>query len=250
MAPTLYHVPKTISSPIYQALLELDVVDNPVKVVTLSFGDLKSSKHLARNPMGSSPTFVDEERSIGIWESGAVLTYLLEEHDKEYRLHPRPGVASPGDRARFLHVQQYITATAYPFVDRAKFLHVQQYITATAYPFVASLFLHTLKPADEQDPKYIETATGKWKTLLAPTLECFCDGPFFMGDKMSAIDFLVAKPLNNAAAMGVLEEFPKLNKLFQKVKCLPSFAKAYGVEVNTCSECEKRRSMLMLPGGE
>ena len=96
--------------------MELNLVDNPVKVETLSFADLKTPAHLSRNPMGSSPTFVDEERSIQIWESGAVLQYLLEEYDTNFKLYPQPGVAKPRDRAKFLHVQQYITATVYPFV--------------------------------------------------------------------------------------------------------------------------------------
>ena len=131
--PTLYHVPKSISSPIYQALLELKVVDNPVHVKTLSFDDLKSPEHLARNPMGTVPTFLDDDNSIQIWESGAVLTYLLEMFDHCYRLHPNPQKANPRNRARFLHLQQFIIATA--------------------YPFVATLYLHIItKPKEDQDP--------------------------------------------------------------------------------------------------
>ena len=208
--------------------MELNVVDNPVQVATLSFADLKTPEHLARNPMGSSPTFVDQDRSIGIWESGAVLTYLLEEYDTQYRLHPRPGVASP--------------------TDRAKFLHIQQYITATVYPFLASWYLHTLQPPSDQDEKYLETVARKWKTLLAPTLVSFCDdndGPFFLGTTMTAIDLLAAKPLNNADSLGVLQDFPKLFNLFTRVKCLPTFSRAY--DVASAEDCYECRSMLLVP---
>lgn len=98
MPPTLYHVPKSISSPIYQALLELKLVDNPVKVECLTFPQLKSKEHLARNPMGTSPTFTTED-GVTIWESGGVLTYLLEKYDEKNLLAPKKV------NAKFLHLQ-------------------------------------------------------------------------------------------------------------------------------------------------
>jgi glutathione S-transferase len=207
--PTLYHVPNTISSPIYQALLEIGAVNNPVKVETLSFADLKSSEHLARNPMGTSPSFADRERDIAIWESGAVLAYLLEMYDTDFQLSPQPGVASPR--------------------DRAKFLHLQQYILATVYPFVASLYIHTLQPKEEQDSSLVEISKLKWRTLIGPALAQFLgDSTYFMGDKLTAVDLLVAKPLGNANSLEVLEEFPSLMALFGRISSMPSFATAYG----------------------
>ena len=228
MSPTLYHVPKTISSPIYQSLIELGVANKDVAVKTLTFPDLKKPDHLARNPMGTSPAFTDEANGIAIWESGAVLTYLLEEYDTEFKLHPQPGKATKKDRATFLHLQQFIIATV--------------------YPFLASLFIHTLKPEEKQDESYVATAKGKWRTQLAPVLVNFLGkNQYFMGDKVSAIDLLAGKPLNNANSLGILEEFPTLHSLFQKVHCMPSFAEAYN-ETETHKSCHECRSMLLLPG--
>lgn len=73
----MYHVPKTISSPIYQILLVLRLADDEVKVEQLSFSDLKSKQHLSRNPMGTSPTLVDPQENFAILESGATLTSSL-----------------------------------------------------------------------------------------------------------------------------------------------------------------------------
>jgi len=227
MAPILYHVPRTISSPIYQALMELKLDGNQVKVETLTFADLKSKEHLARNPMGTSPTFIDHDEDIEIWESGAVISYLLETYDSGFELHPDPSKVSKRDRAIFLHLQQYILATV--------------------YPFVASLFTHTLKPQQDQDELYIAKGKDTWRTKLAPTLTKFLgDSPFFVGDKLSVLDLLVAKPLNNANSLGVLSEFPKLQALFEKVRAMPSFAVAYG-EYETSSTTESR-STVVLPG--
>ncbi|CAB9500182.1 glutathione Stransferase [Seminavis robusta] len=235
-APTLYHVPRTISSPIYQALLELDLVNNPIRVETLSFPDLKTPEHLARNPMGTSPTFVDAKEGIDIWESGAVMMYLLEAYDTKCVLHPDTKIA--------------------PKRDHANYCHLCQYVTATVYPFLSSLFLHTLEPADQQDPVYLQTGRDTFKTKLGPTLAKFLgDKPFFMGDKLSAVDLLVAKPLNNAHSLNLLkDDFPTLQHLFCKIKSRPSFAIAYNLplppaddDATTHDEECCRRSMVLLP---
>ena len=232
MTPILYHVPRTISSPIYQALIELGVADTLVKIVTLSFADLKTTEHLSRNPMGTAPTLTDPHEGIVMWESGAVLTYLLECHDKDFRLHPQPGSSS--------------------LADRAKFLQLQQYILATVYPFMASLFLHTLRPKADQDDAYVELSKAKWKSLLAPTLATFLGtSTYFMGENLSAIDLLVAKPLSNAHSLGILEEFPPLFALFEKITARPSFALAYSQPVPDVNASNKEgRSFVLAPAAE
>lgn len=88
---TLYHVPKTISSPIVQTLLELD--DGPsVHIETLTFKQLKSTEYLKINPMGTSPALTDGSHvlqgPITMFESGAILSWILEEYDTKHKLHP------------------------------------------------------------------------------------------------------------------------------------------------------------------
>lgn len=228
MPSTLYHVPRTISSPIYQAILELGVPSSDVQVETLTFADLKSPQHLKRNPMGSSPTLTDPDAGIAIWESGAVLTFLLSQYDRTFKLHPNPATVSP----------------AY----YAKFLHLQQYILATVYPFLSSLFIHILKSEEDQDPQYIETSRQKWKNLLAPTLVSFLgDSDFFMGPSMSAIDLLVAKPLNNAKSMDLLTDFPSLFRLFERIQSRPTFSQAYDTDTTTTSHYSDCRSRVLVP---
>jgi glutathione S-transferase len=223
--PTLYHVPKTISSPIVQILMDLDLAERVIHIETLSFTDLKSSTHLQRNPMGTSPAFVDANEGITIWESGAVLTYLLTSYDTEYKFHLDP--------------------TKTRRKDIADYWHLQQFILATVYPFLASLVVHTtLQPLEEQDSAYVETAKGTFTTRLGPILVKFLgDTPYFLGrtdadDKNightagpSAIDYLATKPLNNASALGLLDDdsFITLRGHLQRMRTLRSYSKAYGI---------------------
>jgi glutathione S-transferase len=233
--PTLNHVPRTISSPIVQCLLELDLVDNPIAVHEINFSDLKTDEYLATFPMGTSPSFRDGD--LILWESGAVLDYLLERYDGEQRLHPRSVAggamaSSPEEVAR-----------------RAKYLQLKQYIIATVYPFIASLFIHTLKPAEEQDPSYVASAKRTWTTLLGPVLTKWLgDGPYFLGDKVTAVDFLAAKPLNNCSSLGLLEDFPELEALLERIRSRPTFARAYsGLHKATEAKELAERSLLMVP---
>jgi glutathione S-transferase len=237
MAPTLYHIPKTISSPIVQCLLELDLVNKQVEVVETSFSGLKVPEYLALNPMGTSPAFQDGE--IIIWESGAVLTYLLERYDTEHKLHPAPLSSD---------------STAEQIAARAKFLHLQHYILSTLYPFMASLFIHTFKPLDEQDANYVESAKEKWQNYFGPVLEKWLgEGPYFLGDQVSAVDFLASKPLNNANSMGLLRDFPSLQAFFEDMRSRPSFASAYvsmpsNSNSNDTNDGEVKRGIILVPG--
>ncbi len=218
----MYHVPRTISSPIVQAILELNLLDHPIRVETLTFADLKSASHLAINPMGTSPAFTSPG-PIVMWESGAVMTHILETYDVHHQLHPPPPPLSSSSSSSTKeedHAQRIL---------RAKYLQLQQYLIATVYPFIASLYIHTFKPQDEQDATYVAQASDKWRTLLGPTLATWLgDGPYFLGSTLSAIDLIVTKPLTNVHAMNMLQDdFPTLYQLYQRVTELPSYARAY-----------------------
>mmetsp|Transcript_24091 Transcript_24091/g.45801 ORF Transcript_24091/g.45801 Transcript_24091/m.45801 type:complete len:234 (-) Transcript_24091:147-848(-) len=229
MPPALHHVPRCISSPIVQCLFELDVVGKPVVVVEEGFADLKTPEHLAINPMGTCPAFQDG--SIILWESGAVLDYLLERYDTDYRLHPAP-----------------ITPSSTPdeIAKRAKYLQLKQYVIATVYPFIASLVIHKLtKPVKDQDPEYVASATAKVNDLLVPTLTKWLgEGPYFLGTDISAVDILMAKPLRNLHQLDLLEQSPPLLALLEKVKSLPSYEKSYTSIIDTSLEA---RGLVLVP---
>jgi glutathione S-transferase len=232
MVATLYHIPRTISSPIVQILLELDLVDNPIHVEEISFRALKSKEHLALNPMGTSPTFHDSDLDITIWESGAVLTYLLERYDTEFQFHPRT----------LTH-----RSTAEETQNRAKYLHIKQYIIATVYPFIAAMYIHSLKPIAEQDQGYITAAKHKCKTIFCPLLSKWLgSGPYFLGEDISAVDFLAVKPLRNLHSMNLLENhFPSLYEFFERVTNRPTYVEAYNDELDMSTI--RDRSIVMVP---
>lgn len=232
MVATLYHIPRTISSPIVQILLELNLVNNPILVEEISFRALKSEAYLSINPMGTSPAFQDTDLDITIWESGAVLTYLLERYDTEHQFYPKP--------LHSLSTQDDIKL-------RSKYLHLQQYIIATVYPFVAAAYLHSLKPVDEQDPDYMATAKHKCISIFGPVLTKWLgDGPYFLGDDISAVDFLAVKPLRNLQGLGWLQTFPSLEEFFERMTNRPTYVEAYD-GLDTTKSVIRDQSMVLIP---
>jgi glutathione S-transferase len=212
------------------------LVDNPVAVQEMTLADLKSDNYLATFPMGTSPSYRDGD--VVLWESGAIVDYLLERYDASCRLHPHSlgGSAAGG-------------ATPEDVAVRAKYLQLKQYIIATVYPFIASLFIHTLKPVHEQDPGYVESAKNTWTTLLGPVLtDWLGSGPYFLGQSVTAVDFLATKPLNNCHSLGLLDGFPELRALFERVRSRPSFENAYESLNNAIQVKEApERSIVLVP---
>jgi glutathione S-transferase len=144
-----------------------------------------------------APAFQDGDTIL--WEPGTVLNLLLEVYDTECKLYAPPRSAK-----------------------RAKYLHLQQFIIATVYPFVASLYIHTLDDKSDQDESYVTSAKGKWKDPLAPILiKWLGDGPYFLGDQLSVVDLLTCKPLSNINSMGMLLETPTLKALFDDKSARP-----------------------------
>lgn len=248
MAPaTLYHVPRTISSPIVQMILELN---NPgkVRIEEMTFQSIKSVEYTSTvNPMGTSPAYVDSDLDIIMYESGAIIDYILELYDPNHQLHPAPVDPSSTSLAT-VSLRAFKKDDKVLLRKRSKYLQLKQYIIATVYPMVASLYLHSLKPLLDQDPQYMEQAKSKWLNVIGPVLvKALGDSQFFMDDtenlrkttskgknsyaysSPSAIDYLIAKPLTNLNQMGLLQPFPTLKALFDRIAVRPTYKRSYTV---------------------
>jgi Glutathione S-transferase, C-terminal domain len=72
------------------------------------------------------------------------------------------------------------------------------------------------------------------------------DGPYFLGDEISAVDFLAVKPFRNLHAMNLLEkDFPSLYEFFERVTNRPTYVEAYNDELDMSTI--RDRSIVMVP---
>jgi glutathione S-transferase len=58
----------------------------PFEYGPTGFPDVKKPEYLALNPNGRLPTLIDPNTGITIWESGAIMEYLIETYDKDHSL--------------------------------------------------------------------------------------------------------------------------------------------------------------------
>ncbi|KAF2257449.1 glutathione S-transferase [Trematosphaeria pertusa] len=63
----------------------------PYTHVPIQFSEVKSPEYLAVNPNGRVPAIHDPNTDLTIWESGAIIEYLVEKYDKEHKISFAPG---------------------------------------------------------------------------------------------------------------------------------------------------------------
>ncbi|GAP91139.1 putative glutathione-s-transferase gst [Rosellinia necatrix] len=72
----------------YKVAFVLEELGLPWKFESLPMPDLKKEPYTNLNPNGRVPTLVDPNNNdMTIWESGAIVDYLIEQYDQEARLH-------------------------------------------------------------------------------------------------------------------------------------------------------------------
>lgn len=64
----------------------LEELDLPYEAISVPLVDVKKPEYVAINPNGRLPAIYDPNTGITLWESGAILEYLIEVYDKKYQL--------------------------------------------------------------------------------------------------------------------------------------------------------------------
>ncbi|KAL2074479.1 hypothetical protein VTL71DRAFT_8257 [Oculimacula yallundae] len=77
----------------------------PFETVTVQMGDVKKPEYTAVNPNGRLPTLIDPNTGIKIWESGAIIEYLIEKYDTDHKLSYPQGTEEYYHCKQFLHFQ-------------------------------------------------------------------------------------------------------------------------------------------------
>ncbi|KAJ6115809.1 hypothetical protein N7523_006226 [Penicillium sp. IBT 18751x] len=155
----------------------LTVLGLPYEAIHVGFDKVKEPEYVAINPNGRLPSIHDPNTGLTIWESGAIIEYLIERYDTE---EPRklsfPKFSAEAEAARsFLYFQ---TTGQGPYYGQA-------------YWFVN---YHSEKIQSAVD-RYVNEAkrvTGVLEACLAKQKEAdkdnIGDGPWLVGNKISYAD--------------------------------------------------------------
>ncbi len=166
--------------------------------------DLKSDAHRARHPLGRIPVLDDGD--IRIWESGAIIDYILERHKNG-------GLKPAVDDERF-----------------PKYLQWFHYTEGMVMPPINTIVVHTmLLPPERRDANALAQA----QKLLTRSLQPINDG---LGDKEYLIDDFSAADtmLGHACLMSnrlgcVSEEMTNLAEYVKRLEARPAWIRANAV---------------------
>ncbi|MEM7366246.1 MAG: glutathione S-transferase family protein [Pseudomonadota bacterium] len=197
---TLHFAPNSRAGRIVWLLEELEL---PYEINKMAFHpkDLKSDEHRARHPLGRVPVLDDGD--IRIYESGAIVEYVIERH--------KNGGLKPA-----------VDDALYP-----EFLQWFHYCEGMVMPPVNTIVVQTvLLPPDRRD----ETALGQAQRLLskalAPVDEALAGRDYLIGD-FSAADIMLGHACFMSNRLGcVSDDMPNLKAYVEKVAARPAFKTA------------------------
>ncbi|KAH9907792.1 glutathione S-transferase [Xylariomycetidae sp. FL2044] len=69
-----------------KVVIILEELEIPYEASTVQFEDVKKEPFVAVNPNGRLPAIEDPNTGIALWESGAIVEYLVETYDRQRRI--------------------------------------------------------------------------------------------------------------------------------------------------------------------
>jgi glutathione S-transferase len=193
----LFYIPRTRALRVRWMLEELGA---PYELVRIDWTQAKSEEYRRKvHPLGAIPALQDGDRTI--IESAAIVLHLADRF-------PEKGLAPPlGQRGEYYQWIVYAMATLEPLVDE----------------FVA----HTSRrPEEKRVPAIASECRARFSVAARPADDALRSGPFILGDRLSAADFVLGFVLNWAALVGLLSDFPSAQAYVERLRARPAFQAA------------------------
>jgi glutathione S-transferase len=182
-------------------LLEELGLEYEVNIMPFTKEGLKSPEHRSRHALGRVPVL--EDGDISIFESGAIIDYVLERH-KNGGLKPNSD------------------APEFPF-----YLQWYHYCEGMVMPPMNQIVVQTiLLPPDRRDEVVLSQAKNLLTKSLAPVNENLADKDYLIGD-FSAADLMLGHSCFMANRLGcVSDEMQNIKDYVAKIANRPAFKKA------------------------
>lgn len=190
---TFYHAPNTRSGGTRILLEELGA-EFDMRVLDFKGGEHRRPAYLAINPMGKVPAIRHGDALVT--EQPAIFLYLAE-------LYPEAGLSPPpGDplRGAYLRWMVYYGSAFEPaVVDRAT----------------------KREPVPQGMSPY-----GDYDSVIATVRGQVRAGPWFLGERFTAVDVLWALALEWTMGFGIVEETPEFRALVDRINARPAVIRA------------------------
>ena len=196
----LYLTPNTRAGRIAWILEELNM-EYELEILPFTKEGLKSPEHRARHALGRVP--VIEDGDISIFESGAIIQYILDRYDNK-GLKPE------------------IDSNEYPY-----YLQWFHYCEGMVMPPMNQIVVQTvLLPEDRRDEKVLNQATNLLSKALTPVNESLENKDYLIGD-FSAADCMLGHSCFMANRFGTVnDEMQNIKRYISNIESRPAFQKA------------------------
>ncbi|KAI8627246.1 glutathione S-transferase [Xylariaceae sp. FL1651] len=190
----------------------------------VTIADVKKPHYLAVNPNGRLPSIYDPNTDLTLWESGAIIEYLIETYDKDNRISfPK------GSKEAYLCKQwlYYQVSGQGPYYGQAVWF--------------SKYHAEKLPSAVERYVKEIRRVTGVLESALSAVKKGDGEIPYLVGGKLTYADVaFFSWQLTIVGAMGedVIDyaAAPTVKAWIDKVGELPSVKKGMEIAMNTPRE--------------
>lgn len=189
----------------WKVAMILEELNVPYTFEMIEFPDMKKERYESINPNGRVPAIEDPNTGITLWESGAIIEYLVETYDKQHNISFAPGSKDYYEAKQWLYYQ---VSGQGPYFGQAVWFTVYH---------------------PEKLPSIVERYVNEVRRVSGVLDRVLQGKEFLVGDKFSfadaafvtwyAIVFLFADRIN------LETDFPSLNAWLERLKARPAITK-------------------------
>lgn len=187
----------------WKVVMVFEQLGLPYENKNVEFADMKKEPYESINPNGRVPAIEDPNTGITLWESGAILEYLVETYDKEHTISFAAGTQDHFLAKQWLHFQ---VSGQGPYFGQAVWFtryHPEQ-----------------IESAKERYYNEIRRVSGVMDRVLK-------DKEYLVGNKWSYADLAFIPWFLVVDFLGIsLAEYPHLQAWLSRQKAKPSVARA------------------------
>ena len=198
---TLHFSSNTRSQRVLWLLEELKLPYNLNKI-KFHPSELKSEEHRKRHPLGRVPVLEDKE--IIIYESGAIIEYIIAKYDN---MDLKPNVENK------------------LFPSYLQWFH---YCEGMVMPPMNTIVVHSIiLPPERRNPEVLRQAQNLLKKSILPVDELLSENKFLISDKVSGVDFMLGHALFMSDSLKcVSNDMKNIKRYLELIKNQEAFKKA------------------------
>jgi glutathione S-transferase len=190
----------------WKVAMILEELKVPYTHKIIEFPDMKKEQYESINPNGRVPAIEDPNTGITLWESGAIIEYLVETYDQKHNISFAPGSKEYYESKQWLYYQ---VSGQGPYFGQAVWFALYH---SEKLPSAIDRYINEIRRVSGVLNRVLQD-----REFLVGGKFTYADAAFVTG---YAIMFLFADRFN------IETDFPNLNAWLERVKARPAIAKS------------------------